>query len=295
MKLGITLGWPDDTAAIGPAVSRISRLADEAGVDSIWITDHFFQIPVTELPREAPMLEAYATLAYILGQTRQIHVGALVTCPVYRHPGVLLKSLTTLDVLSGGRVTFGIGAGWHAEEARALGIPFPPLRERYERLEETLQIAHQMWRGDASPFDGKHYQLAEPINSPNAVERPRILIAGGGETKTLRLVARYGDACNLFDLPAYRQVDLPHKLEVLRSHCRDAGRPYEEIEKTVLTTLDIHGDGEAGRRRVVGRIRELAALGFDHAILMPRRFDWGQDIEDALAIVDEVHAIEPAT
>ena len=294
MKLGIPLCWPEDPMAIGPEVARIARVADEGGLDSIWTADHLFQIPVTRLPRESPMLEAYAALAYIAGHTRSIHLGALVTCVAYRHPGMLLKAVTSLDVLSGGRVIFGAGAGWDVEEARALGIPFPPTAERFERLEELLQLAHQMWRGDESPFQGRHYQLARPLNSPNTLQRPHppIMLGGSGERKTLRLVAEYADACNLFDLPGQFKVDIEHKLDVLRSHCDAVGRDYDEIEKTTLTEFDLGEDRRGGLRRLVERLHELAALGIGHVILTGPRFEWGQDFDDVLSIVDEVHAIE---
>jgi F420-dependent oxidoreductase-like protein len=295
MKLGIPLAWPESAADIGPEVGRIARLADEAGLDSIWTADHLFQIPVTFLPRQSPMLEAYATLAFIAGQTRRIHVGAMVTCVAYRHPGVLLKALTTLDVLSGGRVIFGAGAGWDIEEARALGIPFPPTAERFERLEELLQIAHQMWRGDETAYDGRYYQLARPLNSPNSLQRPHppILIGGSGERKTLRLVAQYADACNFFDMPGRVEVNLPHKLDVLRSHCDAIGRDYADIELTTLTAFDLGEQRTSELRRLVDHIGELAALGISHVILTGPRFEWSADLDAVLSIVDDVHAIEP--
>lgn len=289
MKLGIPLGWPQTVADIGPEVSRVARLADEAGLDSIWTADHLFQIPVTSLPRESPMLEGYAALAYIAGQTQHIQLGAMVTCVTYRHPGMLIKAMTSLDVLSGGRVTFGVGAGWDVEEASALGIPFPPTAERFERLEELLQIAQQMWRGDESPFEGEHYQLPRPLNSPNTLQRPHppILIGGSGEQKTLRLVAQYGDACNFFDLPGPYAVDLNHKLDVLRSHCDAVGRDFDEIEKTTLTAFDPGEHPDA----LLRHIGDLGALGVDHVILMAPRFEWGEDLGVVLSIVDDVHSI----
>jgi F420-dependent oxidoreductase-like protein len=289
MKLGIPLGWPETAAWIGPEVGRVARLADEAGLDSIWTADHLFQIPVTSLPRESPMLEAFAALAYIAGQTSRIRLGALVTCVAYRHPGMLLKAVTSLDVLSGGRVTFGVGAGWDVEEARSLGIPFPPTAERFERLEELLRIAHQMWRDDELPFEGAHYLMARPLNSPNSIQRPHppILIGGSGEQKTLRLVARYADACNFFDLPGRFGVDLTHKLDVLRSHCEAEGRDFDAIEKTTLTAFE-PGDRSTALLRHIG---ELRAMGIDHVILMGPRFEWGEDLGAVLSIIDDVHAV----
>jgi alkanesulfonate monooxygenase SsuD/methylene tetrahydromethanopterin reductase-like flavin-dependent oxidoreductase (luciferase family) len=232
------------------------------------------------LPPESPMPEAYATLGVLAGQTRNIRLGTLVTSVAYRHPGVLVKTVTTLDVLSGGRMYFGVGAGapFNPEpqgpgtswETEGLGIPFPPLADRFEMLEELLQVAHQMWSDDETPFHGRHYQLARPLNSPASVQRPRppVLVAGGGERKTLRLVARYGDACQLADLPGTRyEVDLKHKLDVLRRHCDDAGRDYAQIEKTVSTGVDLSGDQVAGLSALRARLRELAGLGFDHVMV----------------------------
>ncbi len=311
MKLGIAVtnfSWPTPAAEIGPTVARIARTADDAGVDSIWTMDHFFQIRLSGLPPEAPMLEAYATLAFIAGHTRRIRLGTLVTSVAYRHPGVLVKTVTSLDVLSGGRTIFGVGAGApfnivpgsaadRQAETGGLGIPFPSLAERFERLEEVLRIAHQMWRGDERPFEGRHYQLARPLNSPNSLQRPHppILVGGSGERKTLRLVARYADACNLFDVPGSRyQDDLAHKLRVLRDHCRDVGRDYGEIEKTVTTMFELGEDRREGLRRLVEHLRELAAVGIDHVLLGPR-LAWDEESLDAVAsIVPEVHAIPTA-
>jgi F420-dependent oxidoreductase-like protein len=227
--------------------------------------DHFFQIPVHHLPPEAEMLEGYTSLAYVAGQTQRIRLGTMVTGVHYRHPGILVKTVTTLDVLSGGRAWLGIGAGYQAAEAQAMGLPLPPTAERFERLDETLRLALQMWSGDEAPFEGRHYTLARPINSPAAVRRPHppILIGGGGERKTLRLVAQYADACNLFDIPDGGRT-VRRKLDVLRRHCEAVGRPYEEIEKTVSTRLEAGESADAFARRCA----ELAELGFDHAIVI---------------------------
>ncbi len=304
MKLGISMGgFPVGTEArsMGPLLSRLARHADEAGVDSLWTMDHFFQIPITGQPPEAPLLEAYAMLAFLAAETKRITLGTLATCVVYRHPGVLVKAVTSIDVLSGGRVIFGVGAGAPFNElppgrsprdfeAYGLGIPFPPLAERFQRLEETVQIALQMWRGDETPYGGTHYQLLRPLNSPNALQRPHppILIAGSGERKTLRLVARHGDLCNLFDLPGTGFADdLKHKLAVLRSHCDDAGRDYAAIEKTVSTFIDLADD----RTRVLDHLAELAGLGIDHAMVSPRR-PWDlATLDRVAALVPDVHAI----
>ena len=307
MKLGIGIvdfSWPTPTAEIGPIVSRIARSADEAGIDSLWVMDHFFQIRLSGQPPESPMPEAYATLAFLAGQTRRIRLGTLVTSVAYRHPGVLIKTVTTLDVFSGGRVIFGVGAGapWNIPpagpgttfEAEGLGIPFPSLAERFERLEEVLRIAHQMWRGDETPYEGRHYQLVRPLNSPNSVQRPHppILIGGSGERKTLRLVARYADACNLFDLPGTEFAgNIEHKLRVLREHCESEGRDYATIEKTVTGNFDLGDDPRKGLPDLLGHLRELAGLGIDHVLLSPRG-PWDDATLEAVAsIVPEVHAI----
>jgi F420-dependent oxidoreductase-like protein len=304
MKLGISMGgFPTGTEAgrMAPLLSRLARRADEAGFNSLWTMDHFFQIPITGQPPEAPLLEAYAVLAFLAAETRRIRLGTMVTCVAYRHPGVLIKAVTSIDVLSGGRVIFGVGAGAPFNElppgraprdfeTYALGIPFPPLAERFERLEELVQIALRMWRADETPYEGTHYQLLRPLNSPNTMQHPHppILIAGSGERKTLRLVARYGDMCNLFDLPGTGFADdLKHKLGVLRSHCADAGRDYDAIEKTVSTLVDPDMD----RARVLDHLAELADLGIDHAMVSPRR-PWDEATLDwVAAIVPDVHAV----
>jgi F420-dependent oxidoreductase-like protein len=287
-------------------VSRIASAADQAGVDSLWVMDHFFQIRLSGLPPESPMPEAYATLGYLGGLTRRIKLGTLVTSVAYRHPGVLVKTVTSLDVLTGGRVIFGVGAGapfnvepagpGTAFEAEGLGIPFPSLAERFERLEELLQIAHQMWRGDESPYQGRHYHLVRPLNSPNSLQRPHppILIGGSGEGKTLRLVARYADACNLFDVPGSRFRDnIGHKLDVLREHCAREGRDFAAIEKTVTSNVDFGEDPTAGAAALLTHLRELAAAGIEHALVSPRPA-WDEATFDAVAaILPEVHAIEP--
>jgi F420-dependent oxidoreductase-like protein len=307
MKLGIGVSmFPWAAEEIGPVVSRIATAADEAGADSLWVMDHFFQIRLTGLPPEAPMPEAYATLAFLGGLTRRIKLGTLVTSVAYRHPGVLIKAVTTLDVMTGGRAIFGVGAGapWNiapagpgtAFEAEGLGIPFPSLAERFERLEELLQIAHQMWRGDESPYQGRHYQLVRPLNSPNSVQRPHppILIGGSGERKTLRMVAQYADACNLFDIQGSQFRDnLTRKLGVLREHCAQVGRDYTEIEKTVATSFDLGEDPKAGAMALLAHLRELAEAGISYALVAPEG-PWDEARFDAVAaILPDIHAIEP--
>jgi F420-dependent oxidoreductase-like protein len=307
MKLGIGITtFPWTAEELGLRVARIATSADEAGADSLWVMDHFFQIRLSGLPPESPMPEAYATLAFLGGLTKRIRLGTLVTSVAYRHPGVLIKQVTSLDVLSGGRVIFGAGAGapWNiapagpgtAFEAEGLGIPYPSLAERFERLEELLQIAHQMWRGDESPFQGQHYQLVRPLNSPNSVQRPHppILIGGSGERKTLRLVAQYADACNLFD-PGHGSFrdDLEHKLSVLRGHCAAAGRDYGQIEKTVTTAVDLGEDRQAALADLLDHLRELAAVGIDHVMVSPRQSWDVATMEAIMSILPEIHAIEP--
>jgi F420-dependent oxidoreductase-like protein len=264
VRIGVQI--PDFNGAggaeqLGRQLAAVARTADDAGFDSIGVMDHFFQISMIG-PPEQDMLEAYTTLGFLAAATTRARLLTLVTGAVYRHPGLLAKIVTTLDVLSGGRAWLGIGAAWNAEEAHGLGIPFPPLAERFERLEETLRICLQMWAGDETPFHGTHYQLERPLNRPPAVSvpHPPIMIGGSGERKTLRLVARYAQACNLFPTP-----DLAHKLDVLRAHCEAEGRDYDEIEKTVIFRFDV---GERGERAsaTVDQLAGLAELGFDMAI-----------------------------
>jgi F420-dependent oxidoreductase-like protein len=220
--------------------------------------DHFFQIPAAGGASDDPMLEGWATIAWAAGRTQRIELGTLVTGVHHRPPGLLAKFATTLDVLSGGRAWIGIGAGWNEEESRGLGLPFPTLAERFERLEETLQIVRQMRVGDATPYVGGHYHLERPLNIPGPVRRIPIMVGGAGEQKTLRLVARYADACNMFE-----QVDLVHKFDVLHRHCDEAGRPYEDIVKTTFGRLG--EDRDLGR--VTARFAAIAELGVDLAIV----------------------------
>lgn len=278
MLLGLqvpSFTWPGSPVAIGPTFRRIARDADEAGMASLWVMDHFFQIAMVG-PPENEMLEGWTALAHAAAVTERITLGTLVTGVTYRHPGVLVKTATTLDVLSGGRAWLGIGAAWNEEEHRGLGVPYPPLAERFERLEETLQIAHRMWQGDESPFKGRHYQLERPLNSPSAISspHPRVLIGGTGEKKTLRLVAQYADACNIFEMGPQA---VAAKLAVLQDHCAAQGRDYAEIQRTTLGSLRLSADGADGTQTVdqaVERFAEYAAIGVDHAIVyMPQVAD----------------------
>jgi F420-dependent oxidoreductase-like protein len=260
---------------LAETLAQVARAAENAGFTSLWLMDHFFQIRGVGNP-EDDMLEAYTTLGYLAACTSRVRLGTLVSGVHHRHPGVLVKQVTTLDVLSGGRAWLGIGAGWYARESQGLGIPFPPLKERFERLEETLKIADQMWRGDTRPFLGKHYQLAEPLSFPAPISQPRppILIGGGGERKTLRLVARYADACNLFArLPVY---DLARKLEKLRDYCAQEGRAFESIEKTALADWNI---ARRSPDRILTQVRELRELDFDTVIVSLKGIETLQPIE----------------
>jgi F420-dependent oxidoreductase-like protein len=259
MKLGLHIPdftWQGGPVALREKLANVALFGEEAGFDRISVMDHVWQIGHLG-PPEREMLEAYTTLGYLAGKTERVKLLTVVTAVVYRDPGLLAKSVTTLDVLSGGRAMLGIGAAWNEEEARGLGLFFPSTAERFERLEEALQVCQQMWSDDDGPYSGKHYQLARTLNSPQSLSRPHppILIGGAGERKTLRLVARYADACNIFDSP-----DLAHKLEVLREHCSREGRDYSEIEKTVQTRFDL---GEHGERvgSTIDHLHELAALG----------------------------------
>ncbi|GLY19447.1 LLM class F420-dependent oxidoreductase [Kineosporia sp. NBRC 101677] len=261
--------WEGGPAQLGRTFGRIARDADQAGLSSFWVMDHFFQIFGDP---EQEMLEGYTALAYAAALTERITLGTMVTGVTYRHPGLLIKTVTTLDVLSGGRAWLGIGAAWNDEEHRGLGVPYPPTAERFERLEETLQIGRQMWAGDQSPFEGKHYQLERPINSPQSLSRPhpRILVGGSGEKKTLRLVAQYADACNLFD--AGPEV-LAHKIEVLKGHCEDVGRDYADLHKSVLSTLFLSRDGAGDSEtpaQAVERLARLGELGVDEVMVNSR-------------------------
>jgi len=263
VRIGLQI--PDFTgpkaARLGADLATVARTADDAGFEFISVMDHFFQINMVG-PPEHDMLEAYTTLGYLAGLTSRAKLVTLVTGAVYRHPGILAKIVTTLDVLSGGRAWLGIGAAWNEEESRGLGIPFPPVAERFERLEETLQICLRMWSGDESAYHGSHYQLERPLNYPKALSAPHppIMIGGSGERKTLRFVARYARACNLFPGP-----DLARKLDVLRAHCEAEGRDYDEIEKTCYFIFDVGEKGEnAGQ--VVDQLGGLAEMGFGVAI-----------------------------
>jgi len=300
MRLGLQVPnftWPNGQSQLGETFGEIAERADKAGLYSMWVMDHFFQIGNVG-PPENEMLEGWTALAFAAGKTSRIKLGTLVTGVTYRYPGILVKTATTLDVLSQGRAYFGVGAAWNEEEHQGLGVPFPPVAERFERLEETLQIALQMWAGDDKPYQGKHYRLARPLNSPQSVQRPHppILIGGSGERKTLRLVAQYGDACNLFARLG-KQV-LQHKLDILREHCQAVGRPYEQIEKTTLDSIKLTRDGRDGSITPAAAVEffaELASMGIDQAIFSLRNVS-DLEVFDLLAteVIPQVNKIAVA-
>jgi F420-dependent oxidoreductase-like protein len=254
---------PAEPAKIAATLAETARIAEQSGVSSFSVMDHYFQMDYAAAAEE-PMLEAYTTLGYLAGRTERMTLGVLVTGVMYRHPGLLAKIVTTLDVLSEGRARLGIGASWYEREQRGLGVPLVPVGERFERLEETLQICLQMWSDDNGPYQGRHYQLAETLCVPQPVRQPRppILIGGGGERKTLRLVARYADACNLF---GSSPEDVARKLEVLRSHCEAEGRDYDSIEKTVLAVRPALADVDD----FIAAAGEYAKLGVTEIGSMP--------------------------
>jgi F420-dependent oxidoreductase-like protein len=264
MKVGLQipyLSWPGGAPELGSTLAEIARTADNAGFDSIWLMDHFFQIPGVGRP-EQEMVEAYTTLGYLAGVTKRVSLGTLVTGVTYRHPGILAKQVTALDVLSGGRAWLGIGAAWFEQEHLGLGVAFPPLKERFERLEEALQIAHQMWNDDNNgAYEGKHYQLKETLNVPQSLSKPhpRILIGGTGEKKTLRLVAKYADACNIFSMAGPEFVK--HKFDVLRQHCERESRNYDDINKTLYVIMNpgAHGENTSAMVEQFGQWAEIGA------------------------------------
>lgn len=264
MKLGLHISdftWPGGPEKIAPTLSDIARTAEGAGFDQLSVMDHLWQI-IFIGPPEQEMLEAYTTLGYLAAQTQKVSLMTVVTGCTYRSPGMLAKIISTLDVLSGGRAWLGIGAAWNEEESLGLGLDFPPLAERYERLEEIVQICLQMWSGTDAPFRGRHYTLSRTLCAPLPLSRPHppIMIGGLGEKKTLRLVAKYAQACNIF-----ASADVAHKFQVLREHCEAVGRPYDDIQKTVLYNFDVGDKGE-NANQIVEDLGRLASLGASAAL-----------------------------
>jgi len=278
MKLGLHIydfTWPGGASQLGPTLVQIAQTADAWGFDRISVGDHVWQSPYLGGP-EREVLSCYPTLAFLAAHTSRIKPIAMATAAPYWQPVLLAKTVTTLEVLSGGRAWLGIGAGDYEEEARGSGLPFPPPQERYERMEEMLQICLRMWhgeQGDERPFEGKYYRIERPLNLPQSLTRPHppILIAGSGEQKTLRLVARYADACNLQPGP-----QIPKKLEVLRQHCEAEGRDYDAIEKTCMFAFDVGEDGSKVGE-LIGQLRWLASMG----------------IQTVLGVVPQVYQITP--
>ena len=262
---------------LAPALAETARIADQGGAAQFTLMDHYFQMEVLGGPPE-PMLEGYTGLGFLAAHTEQVRLGLLVTGVTYRHPGLLAKIVSTLDVLSSGRAQLGLGAAWYEREHVGLGVPFPPLAERFERLEETLQICRQMWSDDDGPYEGRHYRLAETVCLPPPLQQPRppVMIGGSGERKTLRLVAKYADACNLFGGDA---ATLAHKLDVLRRHCDDVGRDPAEIELTVIGGVDPLADVDA----FLARMEPVARLGFTMVTVTPSMPDpvaWTSELVD---------------
>jgi F420-dependent oxidoreductase-like protein len=293
----IRFDWSNRTHGIRDRLRDIAKLADQSGFYSLWVMDHLFQMGDEFGPADAPMLEGYSTINYLAGITQRVRLGTMVTGNSYRGPGLLIKMVSTLDVLSGGRAYLGIGAGWYKREARGLGLLLPDVKERFERLEETLQIAKHMWSGQRMPYLGRYYQLQEPINSPQPLQQPhpRILIGGEGEKKTLRLVAQYGDACNLHaggnrkEYPAGIE-SIRSKLAILQKHCDIVGRPYKDIERTALAGVDLSQvTATSDAARLCASLEEL---GVEHVIFnIPNAHDfklWENFVKEIIPAVKKV-------
>jgi len=266
MKLAVhcaNLTWPGGPSALGPTLADVARTADEGGVSTVTMMDHYFQMEMLGGPPQ-PMLEGYTSLGFLAGQTRNVELGLLVTGVTYRHPGLLAKIVTTLDVLSGGRGMLGIGAAWYEREHAGLGVPFPATSERFERLEEALQICRQMWSDDDGAYEGRHYRLAETVCVPPPIRSggPRVVVGGSGEKKTLRLVAKYADACNLF---GFDPDEIARKIRVLDGHCADVGRDPASVQRTALAGSNPFEDLDAFLRRM----EAYAGVGIDQVWVMP--------------------------
>jgi F420-dependent oxidoreductase-like protein len=271
MRLSVSVtnfSWPDGPTAIRANLAAVAEILDGTDIHTLWVADHLLQAdPASRL--DEPMLEAYTTLGFLAAKTTELRLGTLVTATTFRDPAVLIKAVTTLDVLSGGRAWLGLGAGYNADEARALGLFLPPTGERFDRMGELLQLARRMWDGDESPYAGRYYRAEQPIGRPLPIRRPPVLIGGTGERRTLPMVARYADACNLFDIPNGENV-IRHQLDVLERHCAEIGRPPQEIERTLTTALP---PGETAEQ-LVDRCRKLARLGIQHVVVIARGRPW---------------------
>lgn len=274
MRVGLQVPnftWPGGPEKLAPTLAEIARTAEEAGFASLWVMDHFFQIPFVG-PAESDMLDSWTTLGFLAAATRRMRLGTMITGVTYRHPGILAKIATTLDVLSGGRAYLGIGAAWYEREHLAMGVQFPPRAERFRRLEEALQIVLQMWSGNRGEYKGRYYQLAETMNVPQPISRPHppIVVGGGGERKTLRLAAKYADAVNVFGDPA----TVKHKYEVLQHWCEVEGRPYSALERTTLQTARLDAQDGASVESIIERFGAYAQAGVQHIIVnMPNVAD----------------------
>ena len=268
MRLGVHLtryAVPDGPAAIAPMLGRLGRAADEAGVDVLSLMDHWFQLPYVG-PVDEPVLEGYTTLGFLAGQTRSVQLQLLVTGVTYRHPGLLAKTVATLDVLSGGRAALGIGAAWYEREHRGLGVPFPPLRDRFELLEETLQVVRQMWSPDDGPYLGRHHRLEETLCSPQPLHPVPVMVGGVGERKSLRLVAAYADACNIFAGGQQGAAFVAGKLAVLREHCEREGKAYDAVRRTILWTPELDPGEPDG---FLADMAAMAEVGVEEVHVVP--------------------------
>jgi F420-dependent oxidoreductase-like protein len=288
MRLGVHLvsfDFPDGDTAIGPTLAEVGRVAELTGVDNISCMDHWFQLGFLG-PAEQNMLEGYTTLGYLAAVTERVELQLLVTGVTYRHPGLVAKIVSTLDVLSGGRAVLGLGAAWYEREHLGLGVAYPPLGERFERLEETLQIVRQMWSPDTGPFEGKHYQLAETLCSPQPLRSVPIMIGGSGERKTLRLVAAYADACNLFTNAGIGVAAVERKLGVLREHCEREGRSYDSIRKTILWT---GADPSSDPAVFAEDLKPYGDLGIEEVHVMHLANEPVQFLRDLEPVIPAVH------
>jgi alkanesulfonate monooxygenase SsuD/methylene tetrahydromethanopterin reductase-like flavin-dependent oxidoreductase (luciferase family) len=268
MRIGLQIPsfkYPGGTTSIRPIVKEIVTTAEEAGFYSLWVQDHFYQIQgLFGETYTDPMLECYATLGYVAGLTERAHLGVLVTGVIYRYPSVLLKMVSTVDILAGGRTYFGIGAGWYEAEAKGYGIPYPSTAVRFEQLEDTLKLAKALWGSDETSFEGTQFSAPAITNNPRPLSTPypRIMIGGTGPNKTLRMVAQYADACNIGDWVG--TANMQKALDTLKGHCEALERDYDAVEKTALCTVQLSGDDTV--ESILRRIKELSGMGFTHTI-----------------------------